>query len=65
MDESTKIFLFVNEFCNRLAIVDKGVREMRGWYVFEDKRPGSIVERFNADAQSWGRYTKMFENCIL
>lgn len=61
MDEQTKILIFVNEFCNRLAEMEKGMRSMHSYYLFSDKRSGSIEDRFSADAAEHYDYTKMFQ----
>jgi hypothetical protein len=53
--------LFAHYLCNQLAEVAKGYREMRDFYLFRDKRPGSIVERFELDARSYFEYQKMFQ----
>jgi hypothetical protein len=60
MDEQTQILVFVNEFCNRLALTAKGMRDLHSFYVFEDKRQGTIEERFSADAEDYYNYTAMF-----
>ncbi len=51
---------FVNEFCNQLAKTTHGLRQMRSWYVFHDKRPGTIQERLDADAAEFRDYTNLF-----
>ena len=51
---------FVNEFCNQIARMQKQLREMRTFYVFEDHRPGTPTERFDLDAKSWSEYQKLF-----
>jgi len=61
MDEQTKLMIFVNEFCNRLASTTTGMRDMQSFYVFEDTRPGTVKERFTKDAESHYNYTKMFQ----
>jgi hypothetical protein len=50
----------VSEFCNQLASTEKGIRRMRSWYVFSDKRPGAVLERFGQDAKSYFDYERMF-----
>jgi len=50
---------FVNEFSNQLAINQRGIRNMRSWYVFSDKRPGGIIERFERDAKEFFEFEKM------
>jgi hypothetical protein len=52
---------FVSEFCNQLAFTQRGIQRMRSWYIFSDRRPGSIVERFELDARSYFEYQKMFQ----
>lgn len=61
MDEQTKILIFVNEFCNRLDQTARGIRHMHDWYLFSDKRPGSIRDRFEADAKDYYKYQKLFQ----
>ncbi len=51
----------VSEFCNQLASTEKGIRQMRSWYVFSDKRPGTIRERFELDARLYFEYERMFK----
>jgi len=51
----------VSEFCNQLASTEKGIRQMRSWYVFSDKRPGTIRERFELDASLYFEYERMFK----
>lgn len=51
----------VTEFCKQLATTQRGIRNMRSFYVFSDKRPGSIVERFEMDARLYFEYEKMFK----
>lgn len=53
---------FVSEFCNQLAINERGLRQMCAWYIFEDDRPGTVVERFEQDARVWFQWSKMFAN---
>ena len=54
MDEA-----FITEFCNRMALVEKNRRAMYGFYLFGDKRQGTITERFDADARLWAEYQKL------
>jgi hypothetical protein len=51
---------FVDQFCNQLAINEKGLQRMMAWYVFEDKRPETVTENFEADAKRFWDYEKMF-----
>jgi hypothetical protein len=53
------VTLFVNEFCNRLATIHKGMRQLQAYYVFSDKRPGSITERYTADAEDHMEFSKL------
>ena len=50
-----------NEFCNQIATMDRGVRGMKSFYLFEDKRPGTIVERFTEDARLFNEVNKLFK----
>jgi hypothetical protein len=61
MDNETKLLIFVNEFCNQMAKSARGIRHMHSWYVFADKRPGSVEERFTADAKDYFEYRQMFQ----
>ena len=56
MDESNQMFIFVNEFVNQIANMQKGLRNMRNYYVFSD---GDVKEKFLADAKSWSEYEKL------
>ena len=58
MDATTA---FVHEFCNQVAKMDAGLKQMKAFYIFEDKRPGSLEERFLGDAREFGEYQKMFQ----
>lgn len=58
MDYATE---FVNQFCNKLAILARAYRSVSSWYVFEDKRPGTIEERFTLDAADHAAYQKLFQ----
>lgn len=51
---------FVHHFCNQLAEMVKGHQRMAAWYVFSDKRPGTIQERFEKDAADYAEYVKLF-----
>lgn len=55
---------FVNEFCNQLAFTQKGIRNMHSWYLFSDKRPGTIRERFEADAKKFFEYQNLFQGGV-
>ena len=57
MDYDTKL---VNQFVNQLALNERGLRGMHAFYVFEDKRPGTVVERFTEDAQKFWEVHSMF-----
>ena len=59
MDEATQIHLFVTEFVNQMARMHKGIIEMRSWYIFTDKRPGTILVRLDADAKRYNDYERM------
>lgn len=49
----------ITEFCNQLASNQKGLRHMKNYYLFEDRRPGTIRERFEFDAKSYFDYERM------
>lgn len=53
--------MLVNEFCNQTAKQAHGFRQMCNFYIFHDKRPGSLEERFNLDAQLFADYQKLFQ----
>ena len=55
MDPTT----YVSIFCNELAKADKGQRKMAIYYIWEDKREGSLEERFRADCQEWNDFQRM------
>jgi len=61
MDDATRMLVFVHQFCSRLAQAAKGMRDMHSWYLWSDKRSGSITERFDQDARDWAEYQKMFQ----
>ena len=61
MDIPTQILLFVNEFCNQIDRVEKNRRKMCSWYMWGDKRDGSITDRFNLDASDFMEYRRMFQ----
>jgi hypothetical protein len=52
---------FVNQFCHQVALMIRRHHEMRGWYNFGDKRPGTPVERLQMDADDHAEYQKMFK----
>ena len=58
MDYSTTFF---NEFCNQLALVEHRRRGMIAYYLFSDKRPGTVLERFEADAKQHAAYVALFK----
>ena len=58
MDPNT---LLVHNFCNQVAKMYQGVRDLRVFYLFADKRSGTIQERFEADARSFWDYQKLFK----
>lgn len=55
MDET----LFVDLFCTRLANTVKSWEQMRIFYVWEDKRLGSVEERFRRDVSDFAEYERM------
>jgi hypothetical protein len=52
--------LFVSEFCNQLEDMRRRGRQAHEFYLFQDKRPGSVVERFQKDAAEFADYQKLF-----
>ena len=58
MDYSTAFF---HEFCNQLALVEHRKRGMIAYYLFDDKRPGTVIERFTLDAAQHAQFTKLFQ----
>ena len=54
----------LNEFVNQLDITQRGVQRMRAWYIFSDRRPGTVVERFQQDAQNFWEYENMFKGGV-
>ena len=57
MDMETE---FVNQFCHRMAAVNHVLAEMRAFYIFEDQRPGTPVDRINQDSIDFASYRRMF-----
>lgn len=51
---------FVSAFCIRLAEMDRQTRLLFAYYVFSDKRPGSVIERFRADAKEFDEHRRLF-----
>ena len=45
---------------NHANTVYRIVRRMSSWYNFSDKRPGSIVDRFDKDAAKHREYQELF-----
>lgn len=52
---------FVNIFCSQLAKADKGMRTMSVFYLWEDKRDGSVEDRFKADVVEFNEYRRLFQ----
>ena len=52
---------FVDQFCDQLAINERGLRNMHSFYLWVDKRPGTILERFELDARRFWEYQKLFQ----
>lgn len=52
---------FVSQFVTQLELARKGLRDMHSWYIFSDKRCGTIQERFEQDAAEFVAYQKMFK----
>jgi hypothetical protein len=58
MDYATE---FTNQFCTQLALNERGLRHMHAFYVFEDKREGSLVDRYTRDAAKfWEVHTQLY-----
>ena len=47
MDYATE---FVNQFVTKLALNERGLRHMAAFYIWHDRREGSLTDRFKADA---------------
>ena len=56
MDYSTTFF---NEFCLQLHKMERGLRQMHSFYVFQDKRPGTLLENWEADAKKFMEVHRM------
>ena len=54
-------FQLVNHFCHRMDSINHVMGEMRSFYIFEDKRPGSPVDRINQDSLDFATYERMFK----
>ena len=52
---------FVSLFCDRVALQYAGLRQMYAFYLFQDKRPGTLEENFIADAKSFDEYRRLFQ----
>lgn len=52
---------YVSIFCAELAKADKGLREMHSFYLFTDKRSGSVIDRVNKDADEYVALQKLFK----
>ena len=50
---------FLSEFCNQLANNERGLRNMHSFYNFEDKRPGTLLENWEADAKKFMEVHRM------
>ena len=37
------------------------MRELHGWYLFGDKRPGTPVERFEFDAKNFSELSRLYK----
>ena len=59
MNQADQIHLFVNEFVNQIALANRGLRRMHEFYLWHDKRPGTIDERFTADAKLWSEMQRL------
>jgi hypothetical protein len=57
--------IMVNEFCNQLAINQRGIRNMHSYYVFSDHRTGTVRERFERDAAEFFEYQKLLRGNTL
>lgn len=56
---------FLNEFCNQLAINQRGIRNMHSFYLFSDHRPGTVQERFEQDAKEFFEHQKLIRGNTL
>ena len=56
---------FLNEFCNQLAINQRGIRNMHSFYLFSDRRPGTVRERLEQDAAKFFEYQKLIRGTTL
>ncbi len=52
---------FVHQFCTKMASINHVMSEMRAFYNFGDKRPGSVVERITQDATRFAEHQKLFQ----
>ena len=59
MNPADQIHLFVNEFVNQIAKARAGLRQMYQFYLWHDKRPGTIEDRFTYDAKLWGEMQQL------
>ena len=55
------IYGYITETCNQMAQMDKDITRAMAWYLFEDRREGSIQTRFDADASEYSSYRRMFQ----
>ena len=53
--------VLVTAVTKQACALDKAVRRMRSWYVFSDKRPGTVQERFDLDARQYREYQDLFK----
>ena len=52
---------FVSQFCTQLALNEHRLHQMSAFYIFEDKRPGLMLDRFHADAEKfWAVHSVLY-----
>ena len=52
---------YIGSLCEAAADHDRKFMRMAAWYALEDKRPGTVRERFDEDARKFNAYVKMFQ----
>lgn len=54
------LYDYINALCEAAAAYDRKFMQMAHWYALEDKRPGTVRERFDQDAKEYNDYRRMF-----
>ena len=54
------LYDYINALCEAAADHDRKFMRMAHWYALEDKRPGTVKERFEQDAREYNDYATMF-----